>query len=261
MVKVIIMTLFILGWGIGSFSSAAVKTETVEYKEGNTVLEGFLAYDDTSTNIRPGVLIVHEWMGINDYTKRRAVMLAEMGYVAFAADIFGKGVRPTNTKEASEQAAKYKGDRPVLRARALAGLEQLKKYRLIDPKKIAAIGFCFGGTTVLELARAGADVAGVVSFHGGLDMPNPEDTKNIKAKVLICHGGDDPNVPAEQVADFQNQLRQAKVDWQFIAYGGAVHSFTNPDAGNDPSKGAAYNADADRRSWEAMRQFFSEIFR
>lgn len=261
MVKVIIMTLFILGWGIGSLSSAAVKTESVEYKEGNTVLEGFLAYDDTSTNIRPGVLIVHEWMGINDYTKRRAVMLAEMGYVAFAADIFGKGVRPTNTKEASEQAAKYKGDRPVLRARALAGLEQLKKSRLIDPKKIAAIGYCFGGTTVLELARAGADVAGVVSFHGGLDMPNPEDTKNIKAKVLICHGGDDPYVPAEQVADFQNQLRQAKVDWQFIAYGGAVHSFTNPDAGNDPSKGAAYNADADRRSWEAMRQFFSEMFR
>lgn len=200
-------------------------------------------------------------MGINDYAKRRAVMLADMGYVAFAADIFGKEVRPTNTKEASEQAAKYKGDRPVLRARALAGLEQLKKIRLIDPKKIAAIGYCFGGTTVLELARAGADVAGVVSFHGGLDMPNPEDTKNIKAKVLICHGGDDPYVPAEQVADFQNQLRQAKVDWQFIAYGGAVHSFTNPDAGNDLSKGAAYNADADRRSWEAMKQFFAEILK
>lgn len=246
---------------VATASYAAVKTESVEYKEGNTVLEGFLAYDDTSTNIRPGVLIVHEWMGINDYTKRRAVMLADMGYVAFAADIFGKGVRPTNTKEASEQAAKYKGDRPVLRARALAGLEQLKKSRLIDPKKIAAIGYCFGGTTVLELARAGADVAGVVSFHGGLDMPNPEDTKNIKAKVLICHGGDDPYVLAEQVADFQNQLRQAKVDWQFIAYGGAVHSFTNPDAGNDPSKGAAYNADADRRSWEAMKQFFAEILK
>ncbi|MEP0827879.1 MAG: dienelactone hydrolase family protein [bacterium] len=261
MVKVIVMTLLILGWGIGTFSGAAVKTETVEYKEGNTVLEGFLAYDDASSNSRPGVLIVHEWMGINDYTKRRAVMLAEMGYVAFAADIFGKGVRPASVQEASEQAAKYKGDRPMLRARALAGLEQLKKHHLVDPKKIAAIGYCFGGTTALELARAGADIAGVVSFHGGLDMPNPNDTKNVKAKILICHGGDDPYVPTEQVADFQNQLRQAKVDWQFIAYGGAVHSFTNPDAGNDPSKGAAYNADADRRSWEAMKQFFAEIFK
>jgi dienelactone hydrolase len=246
---------------VTAVSYAALKTETVEYREGSTVLEGFLAYDDASSNSRPGVLIVHEWMGINDYTKRRAVMLAEMGYVAFAADIFGKGVRPTSVQEASEQAAKYKGDRPLLRARALAGLEQLKKNRLVDPKKIAAIGYCFGGTTALELARAGADVAGVVSFHGGLDMPNPDDTKNIKAKVLICHGGDDPYVPTEQVADFQNQLRQAKVDWQFIAYGGAVHSFTNPDAGNDPSKGAAYNANADRRSWEAMKQFFAEIFK
>lgn len=246
---------------VTAVSYATVKTETVEYREGSTVLEGFLAYDDASSNSRPGVLIVHEWMGINDYTKRRAVMLAEMGYVAFAADIFGKGVRPTSVQEASEQAAKYKGDRPLLRARALAGLEQLKKNRLVDPKKIAAIGYCFGGTTALELARAGADVAGVVSFHGGLDMPNPDDTKNIKAKVLICHGGDDPYVPTEQVADFQNQLRQAKVDWQFIAYGGAVHSFTNPDAGNDPSKGAAYNANADRRSWEAMKQFFAEIFK
>ncbi|MEW6015853.1 MAG: dienelactone hydrolase family protein [Candidatus Zixiibacteriota bacterium] len=246
---------------VTAVSYAALKTETVEYREGSTVLEGFLAYDDASSNSRPGVLIVHEWMGINDYTKRRAVMLAEMGYVAFAADIFGKGVRPTSVQEASEQAAKYKGDRPLLRARALAGLEQLKKNRLVDPKKIAAIGYCFGGTTALELARAGADVAGVVSFHGGLDMPNPDDTKNIKAKVLICHGGDDPYVPTEQVADFQNQLRQARVDWQFIAYGGAVHSFTNPDAGNDPSKGAAYNANADRRSWEAMKQFFAEIFK
>lgn len=261
MLKATVMTLFLFACGMGTFSSAAVKTKTVEYKEGNTVLEGFLAYDDASSNSRPGVLIVHEWMGINDYTKRRAVMLAEMGYVAFAADIFGKGVRPNSVQEASEQAAKYKGDRPLLRARALAGLNQLKKNGLVDSMKIAAIGYCFGGTTVLELARAGADVAGVVSFHGGLDMPNPDDTKKIKAKVLICHGGDDPYVPTEQVADFQNQLRQAKVDWQFIAYGGAVHSFTNPDAGDDPSKGAAYNAAADRRSWEAMKQFFAEIFK
>jgi len=257
--KVIFAMLLCLG--VSNFSIAAIRTETVEYKEGNTVLEGFLAYDDAISAVRPGILVVHDWMGISEQTKRRAVMLAEMGYVAFAADIFGKGARPTNSKEASEQAAKYKGDRALMRSRVTAGLEQLRKSMYVNPAKIAAIGYCFGGTTALELARSGADISGVVSFHGGLDMPNPEDTKNIKARILICHGADDPNVPPEQVADFQNQLRQAKVDWQFIAYGGAVHSFTNPDAGNDPSKGVAYNADADRRSWEAMKEFFGEIFK
>ncbi len=148
-----------------------------------------------------------------------------------------------------------------MRARAQAGLETLKKQKLVDPQRIAAIGYCFGGTTVLELARDGADVKGVVSFHGGLSTPTPQDAGNIKGKVLVLHGADDPYVKAEEVAAFQQEMRDAKVDWQFISYGNAVHSFTNKAAGTDNSKGAAYNEKADKRSWEAMRAFFAEIFK
>ena len=149
----------------------------------------------------------------------------------------------------------------LLRSRVLAGLEVLKKHPLTDPKRVAAIGYCFGGTTVLELARAGADVAGVVSFHGGLDSPTPDDGKNIRCKVLALHGGDDPFVAAKDIAAFEDELRKAGVDWQLVSYGGAVHSFTDSNAGNDNSKGAAYNEKADKRSWEAMKNFFAEIFK
>ena len=245
---------------LGQGALAMIKTETVEYKQGNAVLEGYLAYDDSFPGKRPGVMVVHEWMGLNDYAKKRTEQLASLGYVAFAADIYGKGIRPKDAKEAGEQASIYRADRGLMRARATAGLEELKKFRLTDTLKIAAIGYCFGGGTVLELARSGARLNGVVSFHGNLDTPHPEDVRNIKAKVLVLHGGDDPYVPAEQVAAFQKEMREASVDWQMIIYGGAVHSFTNPASGNDPSKGAAYNPEADRRSWKAMKQFFSEIF-
>jgi dienelactone hydrolase len=245
---------------LGQGASAVIKTETVEYMQGDAVLEGYLAYDDSFTGKRPGVMVVHEWMGLNDYAKNRAEQLASLGYVAFAADIYGKGIRPKDAKEAGEQASIYRADRGLMRARALAGLEELKKCPLTDTLKIAAIGYCFGGGTVLELARSGARLNGVVSFHGNLDTPHPEDARNIKAKVLVLHGGDDPYVPAEQVAAFQKEMREASVDWQMTIYGGAVHSFTNPASGNDPSKGAAYNPEADRRSWEAMRPFLNEIF-
>ncbi len=147
-----------------------------------------------------------------------------------------------------------------MRARAGAGLDVLRKHPQADTSRLAAIGYCFGGTTVLEMARGGADLACVVSFHGGLDTPTPEDAKQIKGKVLVLHGADDPLVPAKQVADFEDEMRKAKVDWQLVAYGGAVHSFTNPGAGNDNSKGAAYNAKADVRSWQAMRDLFAELF-
>jgi dienelactone hydrolase len=251
---------FLLIAFMGQGASAMIKTETVEYKQENAVLEGYLAYDDAFAGKRPGVIVVHEWMGLNDYAKKRAEQLAALGYVAFAADIYGKGVRPKDAKEAGEQASIYRADRNLMRVRAIAGLEELKKFRLTDTLKIAAIGYCFGGGTVLELARSGARLNGVVSFHGNLDTPHPEDARNIKAKVLVLHGGDDPHVPSEQVAAFQKEMREAGVDWQMIIYGGAVHSFTNPASGNDPSKGVAYNAEADRRSWEAMKQFFGEIF-
>ena len=154
----------------------------------------------------------------------------------------------------------YKGDRPLLRARAQAALTELLKQPQTDPTRVAAIGYCFGGTTVLELARSGAPLTGVVSFHGGLDTPTPQDAKNIKAKVLALHGADDPFVPPMQVSGFEKEMTEGKVDWQLVKYSGAVHAFAIPSAGNDNSKGAAYNATADRRSWQAMKDFFGEIF-
>lgn len=242
-------------------AGAAVRTDVVEYRHGETVLEGYLAWDDALAGKRPGVLVVHEWMGLNAYAKRRAEQLAGLGYVAFALDMYGKGVRARDTKEAAALAGKYRGDRALMRARAAAGLDVLKSNPMTDPARVGAVGYCFGGTTVLELARSGAPVAGVVSFHGGLDTPTPEDARNIKGKVLALHGADDPFAPAAQVTAFEEEMRKGGVDWQLVAYGGAVHGFTNPDNGTDGSKGLAYNEKADRRSWEAMKDFFVEVFR
>ncbi|HEV3443700.1 MAG TPA: dienelactone hydrolase family protein [Gemmataceae bacterium] len=256
--KVLILALVL--FLVASVAQATVHTEVVEYKHGDTVLEGYLAYDDSSTDKRPGVLVVHEWTGHNPYVRMRAEQLAALGYVAFALDMYGKGVHAKDPKEAASLASTYKNDRKLMRARARAGLDVLQKQPLADTQRLAAIGYCFGGTTVLELARDGAELAGVVSFHGDLSTPTPEDAKNIKAKVLAQHGADDPFVPPPQVAAFEEEMRKGGVDWQLIAYGGAVHSFTNPGAGNDNSKGAAYNAKADRRSWDAMQRFFHEIF-
>jgi dienelactone hydrolase len=239
---------------------AALQTKIVEYRLGDTTLEGVLVYDDAVKTKRPGVLIFHQWLGITDYEKQRAEMLAQLGYVAFCADIYGQGVRPGNPQEAGTLAGKYKNDRALLRARAAAGLAAFKQDPLVDGERIAAIGYCFGGTTVIELARNGSPLAGVVSFHGGLDSPQPADGKNIKCKVLACHGADDPFVPAKDLAAFESEMRDAKVDWQLISYGGAVHSFTQPMAGHDNSKGAAYNERADKRSWEDLKQFLTELF-
>jgi len=243
-----------------SISNAEIVTKAVEYSQGGTTLEGYLAYDDAISGQRPGVAVVHEWTGLNDYAKKRARMLAELGYTAFAVDIYGKGVRPKNREEASEQATIYRSDRKLMRDRVNAGVDVLRNNKMVDPTRIAAIGYCFGGGVVLELARSGADVSGVVSFHGNLDTPNPEDARNIKGSVLVLHGADDPYVPREQVEAFQDEMRNAGVDWQMNLYGGAVHSFTNPESGDDPSQGVAYNAKADKRSWKAMKQFFDEIF-
>ncbi|MCE9611687.1 MAG: dienelactone hydrolase family protein [Chthoniobacter sp.] len=237
---------------------AKIKTEVVEYKDGDTVCEGFLAWDDASDKARPGVLVVQDWTGLGDYVKGRAQQLAELGCVAFCADIYGKGVRPTDPKDCGAQAGKWKADRPALRTRVQAGLAVLVKNPLVQKGKVAAIGYCFGGTTVLELARSGAEVQGVVSFHGGLSTPTPEDAKNIKGRVLVCHGADDPFVKADEVAAFHKEM--AAVKYKFVPYPGAVHSFTNPAAGDDNSKGAAYNAAADKASWAEMKEFFALIF-
>lgn len=241
---------------------AGLVEKAVDYDHDGTTLEGFHVFDDAVQGKRPGVLIIHQWTGLTDYEKGRARQLAEMGYNVFAADIYGKGIRP-QPPEAGQYAGKHKGDRKLFRARLMAGLEVLKNDDRTDPAKIAAIGYCFGGTGVLELARAGADIAGVVSFHGGLAPAEgmEADKATLKAKVLVCHGADDPFEPAEEVANFQQEMRDAEADWIFISYGNAVHAFTQKMAGDDNSKGAAYNEAADRRSWQHMQDFFAELFR
>jgi dienelactone hydrolase len=240
-------------------SRAAIHTELVEYKQGDTTLEGYLAYDDAISGKRPGVLVVHQWLGLTDYEKHRAEQLAALGYVAFCADIYGKDNRPKNVQEAGAEAGKYKNDRALLRARVNAALDVLEKNELVDTRRIAAIGYCFGGTTVIELARSGAELSGVVSFHGGLDSPTPADGKNIKCKVLVLAGADDPFQKPEDLTAFESEMRDSKVDWQIVFYGGAVHAFTQPNPGF-VNVGAKYNEKADKRSWEAMKQFFTEIF-
>ena len=241
-------------------AEAKIHTEFVEYKSGDTTLQGFLAYNDANAKPRPGVLVIHDWMGESAYSESRAKQLAELGYVAFAADIYGKGVRPADPKEAAALAGKYKGDRALYRERLQAGLDQLKNNKLVAPGQIAAIGYCFGGTGVLELGRSGADVKGIVTFHGGLSTPTPADAKNIKCPVLVLHGADDPFVKPDEVAAFKKEMEDAKVKYTFIAYPGAVHAFTRPDVGSDNSKGIAYNEEADKKSWAEMKKFFSQIF-
>jgi dienelactone hydrolase len=236
-----------------------IKAHEDEYVHGTTTCEGYWAYDESKTGKRPGILVAHEWNGLGDYVKKRTTMLAEMGYVAFAADIFGKGVRAKSFPECETISAPYYQDRQLTRDRATAALKLLQAHPLVDTKKIATIGYCFGGIVGLELARSGADVIGTVAFHGQLNTPNPADAKKIKGKVLILHGAVDPVVPPAEVAAFEKEMEDAKVDWQLIAYGGAVHTFTN---WNLPTTGmpAAYNEKADKRSWVAMQDFFKEIF-
>lgn len=239
---------------------AEVKTEKVEYKQGDTVCEGWLSYDASIKGPRPGVLIVHDWLGLSDYQKMRAEMLAKLGYVAFACDIYGKGVRPANGKEAAEVSKKYYEDRKLYRARARAGLDYLEAQPQTDKSRLAAIGYCFGGMGALELARSGAPLKAVVTFHGALNNPDPEDARNIQASVLVLHGADDPFVKQSEVTAFMDEMRAAHKDWEVVQYSNAVHSFSDKRAGDDNSKGAAYNAIADRRSWQAMKDFLAEKF-
>jgi dienelactone hydrolase len=242
-------------------ASAKIVTQTLDYAQDGTKLRGFLAYDDAVTGKRPGVLVVHEWWGLNDFARERALKLAGLGYVALAADMYGGGAVTQNRDEAGKLAGALLRNPDLLRARARAALQALAADPRVDPKRLAAIGFCFGGTTVLELAFSGADLAGVASFHGGLPKARPEDLKRIKAAVLVLHGADDPHVSAADITAFEQAMRQAGADWQFVLFGGAVHSFTNPAAGNDPAAGVAYNPRAARRSWRYLQDFFQEIWR
>jgi dienelactone hydrolase len=238
-----------------------LRTEDVHYRDGSLNLRGFLAYDETMTDKRPGVVVVHEACGLGEHAIMRAQMLAGLGYVALAADMYGDRRMAASLPAAMELMGDMHTDPVKWRARAGAAVAALKAQPNVDASRMAAIGFCFGGTTVLELARGSADLKGVVSFHGALQTAAPAQGGAVTPKVLVCTGADDPMVPPAQVVEFEDEMRRAAADWQVIAYDGTVHGFTNPNAGKTVKlDGVAYNAQADRRSWSAMRAFFDEIF-
>jgi dienelactone hydrolase len=247
-------------------SQAAIVTRDVEYTQGGTKLKGYLAYDDTKTSAGklPGILVVHEWWGLNDYTKGRAVQLAGLGYVAFALDMYGDGVVTRDKAKAGALAGQFYG-KPLMAERAQAGLDQLLGTGLVDPARVAAIGYCFGGSTVQALAYTGAPLAGIVSFHGGLIPATSDDAAKIKAKVLICHGALDPSQKPADIDAYLKSMNDAKLDYQFVEYAGAHHAFTNPDADALATENGlvgfiGYSPSADHRSWEDMKVFFAEIF-
>ena len=239
---------------------AGVVTKNVPYQHDGVQLEGYLAYDDSTKGKVPGVLVVHEWWGLNDYARKRAEQLASMGYVAFALDMYGKGKVTEHPKQASEWMHQTNSNVRLWQQRAVAGLEVLKKEPRTDATRIAAIGYCFGGATVQQLAFSGADVRGIVSFHGSLLTPTPDQVKRVKAKFLICHGAADPFITTETLRNYIAAMNETNLDWQIIMYGGAKHSFTNPNADKVGMAALKYSKSADQRSWMHMKQFFEEIF-
>ena len=242
-------------------ASAKLITRTVDYTdEKGTALQGYVAYDDAVSGQRPGVIVLHDWRGLTDYTQMRADLLAKLGYIAFAADIYGKGVRPQSLPEYQKQVGIYKGDRALYRERGRAAFAALLKQPLVDPIRIAAIGYCFGGTGVIEMARDGLDLKGIVSFHGGLDSQQLSPGATIKPKILALCGADDPYEKPDDMKAFEQQLRDNNVDYRIVMYGHAVHAFTDPGVDALHQSGAKYNAAADKRSWQAMQDFFAEIF-
>jgi dienelactone hydrolase len=243
-----------------STAAAEVRTKQIDYKQGDTVLQGFLAWNDAVKGKRPGVLVVHEWWGHNEHARHQARRLAEAGYVGFALDLFGKGKVTIHPKEAQAFMAEAKKDSAALRARFQAALEQLKGDSHVAADHIAAIGYCFGGSVVLDEARSGADLDAVVSFHGALATDHPAQPGRVRARILILTGAADPFVPAEQVATFTQEMKAAGARFQVISYPGAKHGFTNPDVGKAGLDALAYNAEADQKSWAAMLAFFKEVF-
>lgn len=248
---------------------AELRTQAVEYKHGDVVLEGYLAYDDALANAKspaPGVVVCPEWWGNTKYAHDRAEMLAKLGYVAFAIDMYGKGKTTTDPKVAGEWSGAVMKDMELRRARARAGYDVLAARPEVDKQRMGAIGYCMGGTVALELARGGAPLVALVVFHAGSllaagdDAAALADNSRIKAFVTVCHGQDDAFVPKGDVDRFHAQMKAAKIDYQFIAYAGAVHAFTNPDADTFKIPGIAYNAHADARSWAALKSAFAEAF-
>ncbi|HEY6907368.1 MAG TPA: dienelactone hydrolase family protein [Ignavibacteriaceae bacterium] len=245
-------------------TGSSIVTKDMSYSSDGTTLKGFLAYDSSKTGKMPGILVVHEWWGLNNYARQRAEQLAKMGYVAFAIDMYGNGTVVEHPKDAGEFAMSVMRSMDTARARFDAGLQLLKEQPQTDTGRIAAIGYCFGGGIVLRMALEGENLNGIVSFHGDLPTDNIKNPENVKSKILVCTGGADPFNPAEKVESFEKVMKEANIKYNLISYPGAMHSFTNPAADSLGKKfniPLAYNKEADEKSWEAMQSFFSEIFK
>jgi len=254
------LLVFLLGVFVASSSMAMVVTKEIVYQDGDATLKGTLAYDDAVTVKRPGVLLFPEWWGHNDYIKRRAIEMAQQGYVAFAADMYGADKLAQTAGEAQALSKPLYENRGMMRRRARTALDVLKQQGNVDKSKIAAIGFCMGGTVALELARTGLGLKGVAAFHAGLQFPEKISKGKVKAEILVLNGAADPMVSFEERDKFIEEMQAADVDLQFIQYGGAQHAFTNPSANKFHIKGVAYNAKAEKRSFDALHDFFDEIF-
>ena len=237
-----------------------MKTKTLEYTNGKTKFIGYLASDDAHGGPRPGVVVFPEAFGLADHAKKRADRLAQLGYVALAADINGEGAVYNDMAQLGPLIQSFYDDRSEWRSRARAALDALRAQPGVDGARLAAIGYCFGGATALELARSGAPLAAIATFHAGLSAELPEDAGRIRAKVLVCHGADDPLVKQEVIDGVMMELRRDKVDWQVVFYGNAVHSFTNPEADERQVPALKYDKKADERSWSLMRHLFDEAF-
>lgn len=238
--------------------------KAVEYSAQDVVMKGYLAYDENIKGKRPGVLVIHEWWGLNDYARKRARMLAELGYTGLAVDMYGEGKEAMHPDDAGKFSSELMKNFDVAKIRFMAATDFLKRQATVDPTRIAAIGYCFGGGVVLNMARQGVDLKGVASFHGSLNAVKPAQVSNVKAKILVLHGGDDKFIPTEQIEAFKQEMKSAGVDFQFFSYPGALHSFTNPEAdalGKKFNMAIAYNADADRKSWDELKKFLSSIFK
>ncbi len=249
----LLLLLVLLGLGFAGETTV----RNIDYQADGAAMQGVVVAPSQGGKL-PGVLLFPDWMGVTpvaiDYAKR----VAGWGYVVFVADVYGKNVRPHDAAEAGKISGSLEGNVPLLRKRAESALQILRGIGEVDTARLGDMGFCFGAAPALELARAGAPLRAVVSIHGYVKTPFPGDTKNIRGKVLILHGGNDPFVTPDQVQTFMDQLRQAKVDWEAVFYGGAVHAFTNPEAGADPSKGVAFNPEAARRAFQNLQSFFAE---
>ena len=244
-------------------TDAAIQVEPVEYKAGTVTMKGHIAYDDAKQGKRPGVLVVHEWWGVNDYAIDRAKKLAELGYTGMAIDMFGGGKNTTHPSDAQKFTQEVMSNTGAAKERFFAALDVLKKHKTVNSEKIAAIGYCFGGAVVLEMARAGVDLDGVVSFHGSLGTKTPAKPGAVKAKVLVAHGAADEFVSPQELSGFEQEMKNAKVDYKLIQYPNAKHSFTNPAAdevGKKHKMALAYNAEADKKSWEDMKAFLKQVF-